>query len=230
MSDDAPAPPDQPRAHEVRWGIPKNRIEALADGLFAIVLTLLVLELAIPEDSGRDLAGALWEIAPKFGSYVFSFVVLGIYWIAHHHQLYNVRHVDRGYMWATLFFLLAVTFVPFATGVAGSYPLEPVSLTLYGASLIAVGATMAVALRHASRQGLLREDMDPFIVRSAYRRSLVAPACYVLAIAAAWVDPWISIAIFVIVPVIYLMPARFDIFYRLNDRDRRRAAARGSRG
>jgi uncharacterized membrane protein len=215
---------EEPRAHLMRWGLPTDRIETLADGIFAIVMTLLVLELAVPAHAEHHLRHELWQLAPKIASYVYTFLVLGVFWVAHHLQVFNIKTIDRGFMWITIVLLLFVGFVPFSTALIGEYPLETTSQVVYGLNMISIGLMLAASLRYSLSHELTRDDLDPLIPRSGYRRSLFAPVAYAIGIGLSFVDPRITLAIYAVVAIVYLAPPRFDIFFHLQDRDRRRLA------
>src|SRR5262249_48029527 len=117
-----------------------NRIEALSDGIFAIAMTVLVLGIQVPDGGGEaELSARLVTLGPQLDSYALSFVMLGVMWVGHHYQFQYICRADRGFLWLNLVFLLAVTFVPFATGVLGNYPGAPLAVFLYGGTVILGG-------------------------------------------------------------------------------------------
>src|SRR5262245_12950012 len=108
-----------------RGGLPANRIEALSDGVFAIAMTILVLEIHVPsvdQVPPRELVHVLWRMWPKIAGYVVTFVNIGTLWIGHHFQFHYIRRTDRTLLWLDLFYLMFVSFLPFAAGLVGSYP------------------------------------------------------------------------------------------------------------
>src|SRR4029078_8348293 len=109
-------------ATDVSQGLPASRIEALSDGGFALAMTVLVLNIQVPDGgTSDDLPGKLLVIWPKLASYVMSFIMLSVLWIGHHFQFHYIRKTDLALLWINVFFLLAVTFLPFATGVLANY-------------------------------------------------------------------------------------------------------------
>src|SRR5262249_45918526 len=149
-------------------GLPKSRIEALSDGVFAIAMTILVLNIQVPEGGGSEqlLArlGALW---PKFASYAMSFVMLGVLWVGHHFQFHYIRRTDRPLLWINLLFLLAVTFLPFSTGVLANYYSTHVAVILYGSTIIIAGACLLGHWAYATRDHrLVAEDLSDGAIRS----------------------------------------------------------------
>ncbi|NJR60718.1 MAG: DUF1211 domain-containing protein [Cyanobacteria bacterium CRU_2_1] len=117
-----------------------TRIEALSDGVFAIVITLLVLEIKVPQISAdlavNELPTALFELLPNVLSYIISFLMIGIYWVAHHNVFRLLKGSDRLLLWLNLLFLMCLAFIPFPTALIGEYPEVGISVTLYGAVLL----------------------------------------------------------------------------------------------
>lgn len=149
-----------------RRGLAKNRIEALADGIFAVAMTVLVLDIKLPQkhpfETTGDLVGYLATLEHSFAMYAISFVVLAIFWIAHHVLFHFVRHVDRRLLWFNIAFLLFVTFVPFSTDLLGDHGHLPLPVVVYGLNLIALGALLAVQLRYLrANPSLASPDLTP---------------------------------------------------------------------
>lgn len=192
-------------------GFSTARVETLGDGIFAIVMTLLVLQLRIPAGTlARDFPHELRQLWPQLGAYVVSFVVLGIYWVAHHNQFAFIKAVDRVLLWINILFYLVVALVPFSASVAGGYHEEPLASAVYGGNLIAVGLVLLLHWRYATSQPALSEPVDPRLRREIDRHILMAPALYAAAIALGFVSTWISLAIYAFVPVLYIVPNRVD--------------------
>lgn len=185
-----------------------NRLEAFSDGVIAIIITIMVLELRPPHGSSwHDLAA----LTPKFSAYVLSYVYLGIYWNNHHHLLHAVDRVDGAIMWANLHLLFWLSVVPFTTAWMGEYAGTPEPAAVYGASLLMGGiaytilarAIIAEQLRHSGgRHSKLRELIG------SDRKGLVSIALYVVGSALAFVNVWIAYALFAIVAVLWLVPDR----------------------
>ena len=119
----------------------KTRLEAFSDGVFAIVITLLVLEIRLPEVDYRHLAGALQTILPRITAYVTSFALIGLYWVFHHYALTFVAKVDGVLLWLNILFLLFISFLPFPTMLMGRYPFETLPVMMYTANLLLTNAT-----------------------------------------------------------------------------------------
>jgi uncharacterized membrane protein len=199
-----------------------RRIEAFSDGVLSIVITLLVLQLSIPIVSANtgdaELASRLKEMAPKLFSYVISFAVVGIYWVGHHNLFHFIVCADRTLLWLNNLFLLCVGFIPFPAALLGAYGTRRVAVMVYGGSLIVTGLTLALIWSYATHnRRLVRPDMDPRVVRGGLKRILLGPALYCASIVLSFVSVWISLAIYVIVPLIYILPGTIDMHWRWSD-------------
>ena len=179
----------------------KARLEAFSDGVFAILITILVLELKIPHGAS---AGALLPLLPVFLTYVLSFVYLGIYWNNHHHLLHATARINGKILWANLHLLFWLSLVPFATGWMGENHYESLPTALYGAVLLAAGVAYYVL------QGAIVAEQGPQSrLRSAIGRDLkgrISPLLYTAAIPLAFLREWIADAIYVLVALIWLVP------------------------
>lgn len=188
------------------------RIEALADGVFAIVMTLLILEIGVPvvhESShmNQDLVMGLAALWPKLVSFVASFLVLGIYWGGHHLIFGQVKRITFHYMWLNLLFLLAVTFIPFSTALLGEYPFQPIAQIIYGLNLIIAGLLLHAVWRVALRIDLVDHAVISHEMRRNARNKILLPSLiYAIGIALVFWNPTISIAAFILGPILYLLP------------------------
>ncbi len=165
--------------------VPKHRLEALADGVFAIAMTILVLEVKVPElrnpRSAEELLGHLGHLAPTLGAYFFSFLFLGLFWVWHHRLAAKLSHLDVPLLALNLVFLALVSFFPFAAGVLGRYPTNPGTLMVYlptiGLILLTQWGTLALALA----RGCVDPVAAPEDVKAAHRRNLRACGIFFLA-------------------------------------------------
>jgi uncharacterized membrane protein len=196
----------------------RNRIEALTDGVFAVAMTLLVLDIKVPEFqeslTAAELAAKLFALWPKFLSYTISFVILGVYWVGHHVQLSFIRRADRPLLWINIFFLLWVALVPFSTALLSEYPKTQLAIGVYGANLIAIGLTLAFHWGYAtSGYRHVDPDIHPGLVRAAMVRTLIGPFIYIIAIGLSFLRAEVSLALYALVPVLYILPGRIDIHW-----------------
>jgi uncharacterized membrane protein len=179
----------------------KGRLEAFSDGVLAIVLTIMVLELKVPH--GSDLA-ALRPLVPVFVSYVLSFVYIGIYWNNHHHVLHATRSINGRILWANLYLLFWLSLVPVVTGWIGSAPFAPWPSAAYGFVLLMAAVAYTVLVRaivaHNGRESTLAVAVGRDL------KGKLSLVLYVVAIGLAFVRPWIADALYAIVAMIWFVP------------------------
>lgn len=191
-----------------------SRLEALSDGIFAIAITLIVLEIQVPHVSGpnttAELLVALQRILPLAGAYVLSFVMLGIYWIGHHNQMHFIHQVDRPFIWLNLMFFMFICFIPFSAGLLGSYPLEWVSIVIYALNLIFNGLSLLAIWTYACEHGLTREPVHPELMRNVVLRISMPVAVYAVAIVVAFFAAPIALAMLLLPPITQLLPGTVD--------------------
>ena len=185
----------------------KGRLEAFSDGVIAIIITIMVLELRVPEGSDlHALTEGPQHLHLKFLCYVLSFVYIAIYWNNHHHMLHSTHRVNGAIMWANMHLLFWLSLVPFVTGWMGERDFAPVPTALYGVVMLAAAIAYYILQRHI----LTSEGRDSAFARAIGRdfKGKLSPVAYVLAIAAAFVNPWISAALYASVALIWLVPDR----------------------
>jgi uncharacterized membrane protein len=181
----------------------KARLEAFSDGVLAIIITIMVLELKVPH--GEDLA-SLQPLVPVFLSYVLSFVYLGIYWNNHHHMLHATRKVTGAILWANLHLLFWLSLVPFVTGWMGENHFAAAPTALYGFVLL-----MAAIAYWALQQIIIASQGHGSLLKSAIGsdwKGKLSPILYLVAIPAAFWSQWFSGGIYVLVALIWLVPDR----------------------
>jgi uncharacterized membrane protein len=181
--------------------VTKGRLEAFSDGVLAIIITIMVLELKVPHGTGLD---ALRPLIPVLMSYVLSFVHLAIYWNNHHHLMQVARHVDGRVLWANVHLLFWLSLVPFVTGWMGENRFAATPVALYGGVLLAA----AIAYYLLTLALLARHGRDSDLARALGRdvKGKISVAAYVAAIALTFVHPWIACALYVLVAVMWLAP------------------------
>ena len=181
----------------------KGRLEAFSDGVIAILITIMVLELRVPR--GDDLV-ALRPLLPVFLTYVLSFVFLGIYWNNHHHMLHATDRVNGKILWANLHLLFWLSLVPFVTGWMGENHFASVPTAVYGAVMLLA----AVAYTILQRVILKHQGPDSRLAAAVGKdgKGKLSLACYALAIPLAFVHQWISDALYVFVALLWLIPDR----------------------
>jgi len=180
-----------------------NRLEAFSDGVLAIIITIMVLEMKVPHGAGLD---ALEPLFPVFLSYVMSFVYLGIYWNNHHHMMKTTEQVTGGILWANLHLLFWLSLVPFVTGWMGENHFAAATVAVYGVVLL-----MAAIAYFILQTLVIRSQGPDSILKRAIGadwKGKASPVLYILAIVAAIWTHWVSIALYVIVALIWLIPDR----------------------
>jgi uncharacterized membrane protein len=195
--------------------IGKNRIEALSDGIFAIVMTLLILELHVPKlpptAPNVEVAPALFALWPKLVSYLVTFVSLGVFWVGHHIMYHAIRRADRTLLWLNIFFFMFVSLLPFSTGVLNAFPQAFVAPFLFGANLAVIGWLLFFQWMYANSQpGMLA----PFVTteyRAAVRsRMLALPAATTLTALICFWSVGISLAVYLLLLPLYMLPGKFE--------------------
>lgn len=179
----------------------KNRIEAFSDGVLAIIITIMVLELKVPH--GTDLA-SLAPVLPFFVSYVLSFIYLGIYWNNHHHMIHTVKKVSGGILWANMHLLFWLSLIPFSTGWMAENHFAPNPIALYGINLLMA----AIAYFILQKVILSKHGSDSLLARAIGRdiKGKASPILYIIAIIFSLYNQWVSGAIYVLVALIWLIP------------------------
>jgi uncharacterized membrane protein len=181
----------------------KARLEAFSDGVIAIIITIMVLELKIPHGDSLEV---LSPLVPAFLSYVLSFVYVAIYWNNHHHMLHACTTVTGAILWANLHLLFWLSLFPFATGFMGENHFAAVPTALYGVVLL-----MAAIAYYVLQLAIIRAQGPDSLLRKAVGRDWkgkVSPVLYVTAILATLASPWVSQVIFVTVALMWLIPDR----------------------
>lgn len=189
-----PATTTTVRQHPVPENISRARLEALSDGIFAIVVTLLVLEIKVPHveshDSLAELAAALWTLAPKFVSWVISFVTVCVIWLNHHRLFTMMSRIDNGLFWWNANLLLWTSFIPFPTALMGDYPTNRLAVSFYGVTmlLMALGFVLMRWQMHRNPD-LLDEHVDRAVFRTGTVYSVVlGPIAYGVGASLAWIS------------------------------------------
>jgi len=181
----------------------KGRLEAFSDGVIAIIITIMVLELRAPEEA---TLAALRPLIPVFGAYALSFVLVAIYWTNHHHMLHAVKTVSGPILWANMHLLFWLSLFPFATAWIGDSEVATVPVAIYGCVLImaAVAYTILATLlvRHEGPDSTLALAFGPDV------KGKVSIALYALGIGLAFVQPWLGLAPYVAVALLWLVPDR----------------------
>ena len=181
----------------------KNRLEAFSDGVIAIIITIMVLELKVPHTV--ELAG-LKPLLPVFLSYVLSFIYVGIYWNNHHHLFHSTKHVTGGVLWANLHLLFWLSLFPFTTGWFGENHLAAMPTAVYGFVLLMA----AIAYYILQRTIIAQQGPDSLLAAAIGQdwKGKLSPLLYLTAILLVFVSPWIASGLYIFVALMWLVPDR----------------------
>ena len=189
-----------------------TRIEAFSDGVLAIVVTLLIFEVRLPDIPAGASSEAFWtalgSIAPKFLSFTLSFAAVAIYWVNHHHFFSGITHTDWKLLWLNNLLLFFLCIVPFTTAVLGDHYDQPIALALYALDLGLAAAAFSLMGRYVLFVGRLIDPAVPEAERRAeFRRSLFGTVLYLACVPIAFVLPALALILFVVLPIAYVVPS-----------------------
>ena len=190
-----------------------ERLAALSDGLFAIAMTLLILEVKVPPHgnvhSDADLWAAICALTPRFVMYGASFLTLGIFWAGQQTQFNHLARTDRDLTWIHIAFLATISIMPFTTSLMGEFLGLRLALVLYWLNILAAGLALYASIAYASRNQLLKEDVTPDIIAALKKRVIIAQALYAVGAALCVFSTLASIAFIVLVQLNYAIAPRF---------------------
>lgn len=192
-------------------GLGKNRIEALSDGIFAIVMTLLVFDLKASElphhASNVELAPALFDMWPKFFSYAVSFIGLGVYWVAHHYMYHAIRRSDRILLWLNIMFFMFVSLLPFSTSLINSYPQTQIAPLFFGANLTLIGWTLYLQWVYAtSKEDMVAEYISPEYRKAVRFRFMIIPVVATISMIVCFWSVEILLIMYAVLLPFYMIP------------------------
>jgi uncharacterized membrane protein len=185
----------------------KDRVEAFSDGVFAIILTLLVLELRVPtiadHSSLGQYAAAMTPLIPKFVSFILTFVMIAIHWVSHHYFFSHIRRATIGLVWLNNLLLLWLCFLPFPTAMLGDHPTDQFPILLYAVDSLLCALTFYAFRSYANNAKLFEEDNSRAL---GPKHSIPAIIIYTLSILVVFVNVYLSLICFLIVPLLYFVP------------------------
>jgi uncharacterized membrane protein len=180
----------------------KTRLEAFSDGVLAIIITIMVLELKVPHESTFE---ALKTLLPVFSSYILSFVLIGIYWGNHHHLLHTVSQVTSSMIWANLHLLFWLSLIPFATAWMGENNFGKYSVICYSVLLILCAIAYTILQSTVMKNHIVTEKLEKALKKQE-KKGYISLTAYTLAAIFAFINPGISAALFVAVAVLWIIP------------------------
>lgn len=187
-----------------------SRLEAFSDGVLAIIITIMVLEMKVPH--GTDLE-ALIPLLPVFLSYILSFIYIGIYWNNHHHMMYAVEKVSGGILWANLHLLFWLSLIPFVTGWVGENHFAELPMAMYGGVLLMA----AIAYFILQNRILAVQGKDSLLAKALGKdlKGKASPIIYIIAIVGSFLNPWIAGILYILVALMWLIPdKRIEVIFK----------------
>jgi uncharacterized membrane protein len=198
-------------------GLGKARVEALTDGIFGAVMTILGLSLTIPYIAGPPIQPLPDRdtVVVDVLVYALSFVTVAVFWVGHHIAFYYVRRTDRTLIWLNNLLLLFVGLLPLTTAFIGHHQIQPLTVGAYGFNLLAVQLSLYGTYWYATlHHHLVDADLDDAVIRLARRRMLMGPCLSVAAILISFLNPILSLGVYMLFPILYILPGRIDVFWR----------------
>ncbi len=187
----------------------KNRLEAFSDAVFAIVITLLILEIKVPHVPAKELGQALCLLLPKFLSFGLSFIIIGVYWVAHHSMMHFITMTDRNALWLNILILLTICIIPFPTALVGDYPTAVAPVVFYGLTLSAVNLSGTLFWIYCTKNNRLSDPkLNPGFSRRVAILHISPIVLYLVAILFSFISVKISYTIYICVPLFFIIPNR----------------------
>jgi uncharacterized membrane protein len=198
-----------------------TRVETFSDGVIAIVITIMILELKIPDfksaQSEYNISHHLLNVFPHFAAYVFSFVMVGILWVHHHHLFHLLEKTNNFLLGQNLFFLFWISLIPFITGNMGANPVLPVSTALYGFVMLMTSISLAWMRSYTIKKNLVHTDEERIVNKKLFnisvkgkRRSIISSAVYLISIPIAYVSVYLAYLCFLVPVILFLTPSGID--------------------
>jgi uncharacterized membrane protein len=182
-----------------------SRTSALTDGVIAIAITLLVLDIVVPEipDAlvSEELGSALWDLRPQVFGFILSFVVIGYYWMTHRLVFSNLRTIDVPMMMINFFFLLMIAFMPFVASLLADYVPDGLAVACYAGVMAIAGFSQLLMVVYPGKMGHFHVNAEPSHIRLVSKKIAVAPIVYLVMIPVAFLNGWVALGLLVLVPI-----------------------------
>ncbi len=201
---------EMPAQRRTGQGMTTSRMEAFSDGVFAIAITLLILNIGVPNSANGRLAHDLLAQWPSYAAYIASFLLIGIYWVNHHALVRKIARTDRGLLFTNLLFLMSIAFLPFPTAVLARFLRaghdQQTAAAVYGlAAWLAALTFVAIWIYAARNKRLLREDLEDRESAVMTLQTLGGPVVYLAAIGVAFINPVAALVVYTLVPIFYIL-------------------------
>ena len=189
----------------------KSRVETFSDGVFAIIITLLILEIKVPEMHApvtiSELAGKLLDILPKFIAWVISFLTVAVIWVNHHRLFESLKHINHSIFWLNANLLLWVSFLPFPTALMGDYPQNSLAVSFYGLSSFMMGIAFLIFRIYMWKFPEITNDFTKDELWRGVRNVFIfGPLTYLIGATTAWIHPFIAFAFYALVTIYFIFP------------------------
>jgi len=196
--------------------LPINRLEAFSDGVIAIVITLMIFQIKIPTVADNATSSEIWNcwlnVLPSLIVYVLSFVMVGVLWVNHHQFFHQLKNIDRQLLWYNLHLLFWMCIIPIPTAFLGQHFQRPEATALYGFNLFMTAVAFALMREYVNKsEHLLIDNLSGALRKKLRRKLLTTVGLYFISIFVGYISPYISIAIFLLVIVMYFMPQNIVI-------------------
>ena len=201
--------------------ISTTRVETFSDGVIAIVITIMVLQLKLPNLNKGSTTGEtmtyLAELLPYFLTYTFSFMMIGIFWTNHHHMFHLLERTDVPLLWLNFLFLFLLSLIPLATSIIGANPFTTISPAIYGLVMLLTTLSFLIMRNYSLRNKLIHQDSDKVLSRTVFNvalrartKAIIGSLIYFISIPLAYVNVYFSYACFIIPPIIFFIPEGID--------------------
>jgi uncharacterized membrane protein len=190
-----------------------SRIEALSDGVFAIAMTLLVLDIKVPVGefhSERELISAFWTLTPRFMAYLLGFMTLGIFWVGHSTQFTFIKRTDRHLTWLSVFVLMVISVFPFTTAFLSEYIMFKFAVGIYWLNIFLAGVAVYLPWRYARKAKLLDESATAQVFRAIQKRIIIAQSLYLVAALLCFINTYLSVAMTILIQLNYALALFFS--------------------
>lgn len=201
--------------------ITTTRVETFSDGVIAIVITIMVLQLKLPNfekgSTTAEVISDLTDLLPYFLTYAFSFMMIGIFWTNHHHMFHLLEKTDEQLLWQNFLFLFFLSLIPFATAIVGANPFIAISPAIYGLVMLLTTLSFVIMRNYSLRNKLIHKDTDKELTQKIFKvshrartKAIIGAIIYFISIPLAYVNVYFSYACFIIPPIIFFIPEGID--------------------
>lgn len=192
-----------------------DRIVFFSDAVFAIAITLISVEIKLPPEPGQlnstKLSHNLLNLVPEYRSYIFTFLIIGFYWINHHQYFNYIRHYDYKLIWLNTILLMCVAFLPFSASVLNDYRRQPIAVIFYAGSMIAIGLMKSIMWWYASsNHRLVHKNLPKRLIDSLSFRALVPPIVFLMSMPIAFFSPTLTELSWISIPIVFVLFKRFN--------------------